>query len=273
MYVFIKYMAKDIFIKEIIHEHTGVQYVLKETIPNQTEIDILSRLRHPNIISMIKFWTDKKNQLDNNLDYSLYIMTELGRYTLENCNEYVKRLNREFFVIDMITAVHFLHSDGIAHCNINPSNFIVVSMSKRPIVKLTNFSTCVHKDNLTYNQEITIQYASPEILSVYHNMNIRGVKDHTSNIADDLWALGCTILYWFFGYSPFGTNFGEIESNLRDYLIYPQLYLMSKRVPGHWKKTVKLLLELDPIKRLTNFQEIITHHQIPTTIISDSPSE
>jgi len=257
-------------VNEIIHPFTGARYALKETIPNFIEIDILKRFAHPNIISLITFWLDEKCNTDNDSKYSLYIMTELGQFTIQNCNDYINRSDLYSLVIDMITAVYFLHCNGVIHCDINPSNFVIVSTAKGNVVKLIDFGMSTYRDNPGYNCQ-TLIYAPPEVLSLYYDLHIRGAGNHVSNMATDLWALAGTIIYCFSKLPPFGTTRDEIKSNLREYYRYPRLYLIGKRIPNIWQKTVILLLELDPIKRLYNMQEVVTYHNITVPIISQQP--
>ena len=137
-------------------------------------------------------------------------MTELGHSTLSNCSDRIRRLHRYSLIIDMITALHFLHSNGVIHCDVKPSNFIIVSTAKGPVAKLIDFDMSTYRDKPVHNCQ-TLEYAPPEILSMYHNINIRGAGNHVSNMATDLWALAATIIYCFSGQSPFGTTEDEIN--------------------------------------------------------------
>jgi serine/threonine protein kinase len=259
-------------VNEIIHPFTGTHYALKETVPNFIEIDVLSRFQHQNIVSLVAFWIDKKFNIETDDDYSLYIMTELGHTTIYNCSDNIKRLSRDNLVTDMITAVHFLHSNGVIHCDIKPSNFIVVSTPKGPVAKLIDFGMSTYRDKPIHNCQ-TLAFAPPEILSLYYNVNIRDAKPHVSNMATDLWALASTIIYYFSGQYPFGITKDEIASNLREYYVYPQLYLIEKRVPSAWRDTIILLLELDPLERLNNMPEVVRNHNITVPIIFQQRAE
>mgnify|MGYP000868733989 FL=1 len=93
----------------------------------------MRQLDHPNVIKLIEVFEDKKY---------IYFVMELctGGELLEAVTQngsYSEEQAREAF-IDIMKAVHYLHSMGICHRDIKPENFLYTSKNSRTL-KLIDF--------------------------------------------------------------------------------------------------------------------------------------
>ena len=101
----------------------------------------------------------------------------------------------KYIVQQMANALKVLQQKGIMHRNINPQNIFLNIEDEKEEIKLGDFSSSVLiKDNKS-DQVGTFLYSSPEIIG--------GLE---YNEKCDLWSLGITLFYLFFGYSPYGEN-------------------------------------------------------------------
>ncbi|CAE6418247.1 unnamed protein product [Rhizoctonia solani] len=114
--------------------------------------------------------------------------------------EYISQcpgVDRLWLSIELVTAIEYLHLQGIVHGDIKPNN-IVVSDDGR--VQLTDFGSAVFLrfSSLCFTQTVhikgTLRYMAPELLI--------GARDHCS-IQTDVYALGITILYIMSGELPY----------------------------------------------------------------------
>ena len=102
----------------------------------------------------------------------------------------------KYLVQQMANALKVLHQKGIMHRNINPKNIFLNTEGEKKEIKLGDFSCSVFiKDNKS-DQLGTFLYSSPEIIG--------GLE---YNEKCDLWSLGITLFYLFFGYSPYGVYY------------------------------------------------------------------
>jgi len=101
----------------------------------------------------------------------------------------------KYIVQQMANALKVLQQKGIMHRNINTQNIFLNIEDEKEEIKLGDFSCSVLiKDNKS-DQVGTFLYSSPEIIG--------GLE---YNEKCDLWSLGITLFYLFFGYSPYGEN-------------------------------------------------------------------
>lgn len=280
-------------VREVTHNQTGLKYAMKELVPNFVEIDIMTRYKHPNIVKLFKFWIGKSSTDAPDSNISLFIITELGDYDLSTCNELKSGVTScrtdapgtPYFniIIDMITAVHFLHMNGVIHGDIKPHNFIMVKSvseaNREPdyvvgsladgsyVAKLIDFGMSGYRDQPLNNCQ-SMLFAPPEILTKYYGLDIRDAYPYISMMASDIWALGATIFYYLSGTYPFGIQEEELEYNINKYLNCPILYFFEHHISYEWHPLLLLLLDLDPNKRLTNMKHVNRMYKIIVPSIS-----
>lgn len=186
-----------------VHRETGREIALKKIFFNQlqnkikdriiTEINILQRLDHKNIIKLYDYKFDG--------EYILLIM--------EYCNggdlkKWMKNSNNEEEILkvlrQIISSIEYLHKNGVMHRDIKPENIIFHNNE----IKICDFgfSTLI-KDNTELFDTMcgTPLYMSPEILFL-----------QKYNIYSEIWSLGVLFYTILFKKHPFG----DLE-NIEDY--------------------------------------------------------
>lgn len=158
------------------------------------EIVILSNLNHINVIKLIDvLYKSDRYTSTNYIDDVAHIVLPLALYDLD---EYIDRysLTESAMVrlmVQMLSAVQYVHTLGIIHRDIKPDNFLVYNEEFEadgiwPTVKLCDFghATLHHMMQQRDLPNCAPGYRAPEIM-------VRG-KYHT---CVDVWALGSTF-YW-----------------------------------------------------------------------------
>ncbi|KAB8299933.1 hypothetical protein EYC80_000175 [Monilinia laxa] len=149
------------------------------------EIDILSKINHPNIISIEKAFLSNDR---------LYMFTELATagdlYTyFESCGNRLGDSHARLITRQIALALEYLHSKGIAHRDIKMENILMTNTDVGSRVILTDFGLANYTDKTTgrlFSAVGTEGYVAPEIIG---SSSSRGYTT-----AADMWSFG--ILTW-----------------------------------------------------------------------------
>ncbi|QSZ30898.1 hypothetical protein DSL72_000456 [Monilinia vaccinii-corymbosi] len=149
------------------------------------EIDILSKLNHPNIISIQKAFLSNDR---------LYMFTELATagdlYTyFESCGNRLADAHARLITRQIALALEYLHSKGIAHRDVKMENILMTNTDIGSRVILTDFGLANYTDKTTgrlFSAVGTEGYVAPEIVG-------SGVSRGYTTAAD-MWSFG--ILTW-----------------------------------------------------------------------------
>ena len=191
----IKYAVKKINIPLFI-EKTGNKNLIYE------EINIQSKIAHPNIIRLFNYFSDKKN-------INMFLILEYAsKGTLFDYIHNKKGLNETeafYFFIQAVNSISFLHKNKIIHRDIKPENLLI---NNNNILKLCDFGWSVYLNN--NNKRVTfcgtIEYMAPEI-----------VKNESYDFSIDVWSLGVLLYELIHSHSPFvvkDLNVNKIENNI-----------------------------------------------------------
>jgi eukaryotic-like serine/threonine-protein kinase len=198
------------------------------------ELEILRKLRHPNIVYCFGGATEGK--------YRYYAMEIVDGGSLDGLISRRGSLPWELVVKyarQMCSALDCAHSHGVTHRDVKPGNFLIASNGQ---LKLSDFglATFVSAQNLTASGKTmgTFRYMSPE--------QIRG-KDVGPQ--SDLYSLGCVMFEMLTGQPVFD---GKSPAEILDlHLNHPPARASSIALdcPALLDKLISRLLEKDPAKR------------------------
>ncbi|KAG0053407.1 hypothetical protein BGZ83_001173 [Gryganskiella cystojenkinii] len=199
-------------VKEIKLKSTGKSYALKIIMKSslsdkvamlETEINVLSRVRHPNCVSLLElFETEDAVYLVTDLAAGGELFDQLlkkGYYTEGDA----ARLVRE-----ILLGVEYLHSLDIVHRDLKPENLLFADKSETARLMITDFGL---SKVLTNGNDVlmtacgTPGYVAPEVLEqVGHGKPV------------DMWSVGVIAYTLLCGYTPF---WGEDQSALFDHIM------------------------------------------------------
>ncbi|XP_016426259.1 NUAK family SNF1-like kinase 1 [Sinocyclocheilus rhinocerous] len=185
-------------VKKAIERHSGrevaIKSIRKEKIKDEQdmvhirrEIEIMSALRHPHIISIYEVF-ENKDKIVIVMEYAS--KGELYDYISER-RRLTERETRHFFR-QIVSAVHFCHKNGVVHRDLKLEN---VLLDENCNIKIADFglSNLYHKDKLLQTFCGSPLYASPEIVN---GRPYRGPEV-------DSWALGVLLYTLVYGSMPF----------------------------------------------------------------------
>ncbi|XP_053302426.1 triple functional domain protein isoform X2 [Pleuronectes platessa] len=200
------------------------------------ELNLLQRLQHPHIVSLIDTYETPSSYVlvlemsdqGRLLDY----IVSWGNLTEEKVSCYLR---------DVLEALHYLHNCRIAHLDVKPENLLVTHSSNgQPTVKLIDFGDAVQLNSANYIHPLlgSPEFASPEL-----------VLAEPVSLTSDLWSLGVVTYVLLSGASPFLDESAE-ETCLnicRLDFSFPRDYFQG--VSQAARDFVCLLLRTDPGRR------------------------
>merc|ERR1719510_1793573 len=219
-------------------------------------------LEHPNIIHVVEVFEDISN---------LYIIMEhcsggelFDRISSEGVG--AKDFNEEkasLVLRQIVSSVHYLHTLGIAHCDLKPENFIFTSKDKNATLKLIDFGMAKIVDWRAYHRRMTgtPYYIAPEVLNGHYNESC------------DMWSIGVIMFIIIFGFPPFHDNTNNPNRHKSDQVIYANVKKgFTPKVKGGYgpwfpqdqpvsmscKDLIARLLRSDVAGRMTN-EEAMSH--------------
>jgi len=228
-----------------IHKATGVKVAVKvveksgvqnkpEMLKN--EVEILSKVDHPNIISLYDIFDTKDR---------LYLVMELvtGGELFERIVEREQYKESEACIVmkQLFEAIAYLHSLGIVHRDLKPENLLLENENEDTPIKLTDFGLSkIYSSEMMQTACGTPGYVAPEILEC-------GGYDP----AVDMWSAGVIMYILLCGYPPF---YNENPALLFEAIMSGEYHFHSPYWDGISKEAKDLiskLLVVDPKDRLT----------------------
>ncbi|XP_074651945.1 serine/threonine-protein kinase ULK3-like isoform X2 [Tubulanus polymorphus] len=239
-----KAFRKDLSRREVV----AVKCVEKSSLTKSstenllTEIEILKKLKHANIVQLIDFqWDDKYIYLIMEYcsggDLSKFI--RLKRALPEHL---VKR-----FLQQLALAMQFLRSENISHMDLKPQNILLLS-TDQPVLKLADFGFAQYlcDDMETHTLRGSPLYMAPEII----------VK-RQYNPKADLWSIGVLMYECLFGRAPFASKtYKELQEKVLD--SKPIEIPVGIEITDNCRDLVLRLLQRDPDVRI-DFDDFFQH--------------
>ena len=186
---------------------TNHQYAIKAITKGEglfsrmiEEVNILSKVDHPNIIKYIKSFQSKKY---------LYVVMEYchGGNLFEKTLEKGKfgELEAMNIMQEILRAINHCHHLGIIHRDLKPEN---IMYSDEGILKIIDFGLSMWENSYTFDTMAgTKYYIAPEVLNT-----------STFTKACDIWSLGVILHIILSGYVPIvGSKAEDIFRNIMEY--------------------------------------------------------
>lgn len=205
------------------------------------EVSILKDLDHPNVLKVYEAIETPR---------SVYISMEYisGQSLMEKAKNTGCETMLARAMLDIFSALAYLHTKGIVHCNICPEYIVQTNGGSYDVItKLIGF-TCSQYTN--DKQEINLkkihyQYAAPELL--------KGEFDEKA----DIWSCGILLYDLLVGRLPFPgkTKIGIVDCILNGDLDFTNSMFTS--LSYNAQDLIKNMLNLDPLKRPTAQQNLL----------------
>ena len=210
---------------------------LKEKMRNTLfrETEVITKLKHPNIITVIKMIEDS---------YNYYIV-------MENCrngelfdyivhNRILSENESSLFFYQLINGVEYIHSQNFVHRDLKPENLL---LTENNILKIIDFGLSHPFDGTFFLKTKcgSPSYAAPEIIK---NAEYDGFKT-------DIWSCGVILYAMLCGFLPFdGENDTETFKSIIE--CNPQI---PEELSKESKKLIKKIFTPNPNERI-NIPEI-----------------
>jgi serine/threonine protein kinase/tetratricopeptide (TPR) repeat protein len=158
------------------------------------EFQMLARMRHPHIISVLDYGFDAARH-----PYYTMRLLEAGQ-TLKTATQTMYTKDRIRLVMQLFEALAYLHRRGIVHRDLKPANVLVDESGR---VKVLDFGLALKSDHVE-GFAGTFAYMAPEIL-------MKRSANHTS----DLYSAGVLAYEILTGQLPFtGDNISDLIENI-----------------------------------------------------------
>ena len=207
-----------------------------------SEINIHRTLHHPNIVNFSHYFEDKNN---------IYILSELcENQTLRNLiknRKHLTELEVQCYMIQLIKALKYIHSNLIIHRDLKLSNIFLTDKME---LKLGDFGLAAklsHKRERRMTCCGTPNYMAPEIVN-------KNYPEHSFEV--DIWSLGIIIFVLLIGKFPFeAENTEKLYQQIR---YYPFKFTNNNQISKAAEDLIKQILVKDPEKRPT-LDKILSH--------------
>jgi serine/threonine protein kinase len=246
------------------------------------EVSLLLELQHPNIVELKEVIPGKANIY---LVFE-YVERDLSMVILDIKKGKISRDAIKLIMYQLIKGLTYLHSFGILHRDLKPTNILI---SSKGVVKIADFGLArfapVAKSEALTREVMTLWYRSPEIML--------GEKCYINAL--DVWSLGCIFAELYTGrvlfqgdceigqlfkiFSLLGTpndHYSTDLSKLPDYkTTFP--YYHQKSSPPIFSKEdnsandlISKMLKLSPKDRITS-SDSLSHEYFRTLDVKSLP--
>jgi len=222
---------KVLFKKQLMH--AKVEHQLRR------EIEIQTRLRHPNVLRLFGYFHDK--------DRIFLILEFAGKgeifKELSNLHRYNEK-TAATYIRDVASALEYCHSKHVIHRDIKPEN-LLIDINGR--IKIGDFGWAVHAPaNKRQTLCGTLDYLPPEM-----------IEGHLHDHCVDIWALGVLCYEFLTGRPPFES------ANQKE--TYRKITNLEFKFPSYVtegaRDLIRKLLVKEPKKRLP-LAKVPEHHWI-----------
>lgn len=243
---------------KLTNELVAIKIIDKKKIENnkqrqrlQNEIRLHKCCSHSSIVQLLEFF-------ETDIDVCLVLELCEGGELFERLVEKKQKDQTCFseqqskrIMFQILSAVKYLHDQGIVHRDIKPENIVCAQRSEDTEVKLADFGLAkqVKKENngrelLKASASGTTLYCAPERL-----------KQSEESMAVDIWSVGCIMYFIIFGEPPFYSakeDEDENEAEVMEFVTKGTIqFPPSVHLSEQLKDFLLKLLEKEPQKRIT----------------------
>jgi protein kinase-like protein/tetratricopeptide repeat protein len=215
------------------------------------EFEILSEIRHVHLARVFDFGFDATRNL-------YYFTQEFcpGLTLQQTISE--RREDFEEILVQVLSALDYIHSQGIIHFDIKPENILVMRGESGPVAKLVDFGISARLGAMTGGFGGTLAYMAPELF----DKKAKGTQTIDHRI--DLYSLGMTCLQVLTGAFPFeGVDAEEIIAWHQKGSVPPEMW-RTAGVPDHLKETIEKLIKKRPAERFSSAKVVLNFLNLST---------
>ena len=232
---------------------TGQLYACKELQKNKlnnvaslkSEIQILIKLDHPNIIKLYEIYEN-----DNYIYLVMELCTggELFDRIIQKTEQGKQFTEKEVANIfqQMMSAINYCHSNKIVHRDLKPENLLLATQDENSPIKVIDFgmSRIFNNKQAMFDKVGTAYYISPEVLDGFYDEKC------------DIWSAGVILYILLCGYPPFNGNDDDeiFESIKKRKFVFPDAEWAN--ISKEAKDLINKMLS-DPLTRLTAEQVLV----------------
>ena len=233
---------------------TGQLYACKELQKNKlnnvaslkSEIQILIKLDHPNIIKLYEIYEN-----DNYIYLVMELCTggELFDRIIQKTEQGKQFTEKEVANIfqQMMSAINYCHSNKIVHRDLKPENLLLATQDENSPIKVIDFgmSRIFNNKQAMFDKVGTAYYISPEVLDGFYDEKC------------DIWSAGVILYILLCGYPPFNGNDDDeiFESIKKRKFVFPDAEWAN--ISKEAKDLINKMLS-DPLTRLTA-EQVLGH--------------
>ena len=203
------------------------------------EVEILSKLSHPNIMQIYEVFTDKTN---------FYIVSEYCKggelFDILSARGSLTEKETANLMKQILSAICYSHENNIVHRDLKPENILIDENSKNKkdiILKIIDWGCAMSfsKNKKMTEADGTAYYIAPEVLNENYDEKC------------DVWSCGVILYIMLCGYPPFNGETDEeiFEQVKKGKIEYPKEEWNNVSKEG--KDLVEQMLKYDPNKRLS----------------------
>ncbi|KAI0218765.1 hypothetical protein L0F63_003967, partial [Massospora cicadina] len=179
-----------------------------------TEIEIMKRLKHPNIVQILDVY-DSEHLL---IFLPFIAGGDLHGYITSQRDLRVSETQSCYIIMQVLFALKYLHARKIAHRDIKPENVLLMTKGDYPQALVTDFGMARVMGNTAMTSICgTFQYIAPEI--IFHNNLLKSSKPSQPrkdgyDVKVDCWSAGVLLYAMISGTLPFNGDDDSEEQGL-----------------------------------------------------------
>lgn len=232
-------------VREAISKSTGEAFAIKvidkalldekEREALRTEVAVLKLVSHPNLVRLQTVFETRRQ-----IHIVMSFVSGGDLFDRIDQKKSFDEFTARTIMLQLCSAVKYLHARGIVHRDLKPENIMMVSRETNDIMVgdfgLSNFTSSQEKMNIACG---TVAYLAPEVLSM---------KGYGKEV--DLWSVGVIMYLVLRGRLPFDDEDEDaiIEKAKKGYI--PFEHMIWNSVSEEAKDLVRRLLKVDPLERI-----------------------